>query len=275
MIRVRLRVMSSNRALRILGCVAIVTAAVGCVRAGISDHTASATPCERTFPAVRCDNMVDYAAKSLGVGRDQIVAIAVLPPPTPEVRDGVTILHVYRGGPPVDTLVTLRDGNVRQVSMGCGGIPALQCRDDPHLEARSATEAGGAYFDTPSGAGPAPSPDQASVAAAKPLAVARLDIPIDHDGHYEVSVGEARLPNGILSVAHFGFASAPWPRDFTIGDGVVDLDVRSLDDPTRLFHNIYEHGRVDGTERVEAVLVFDVLRHQAGAVLSISDVIVR
>ena len=107
------------------------------------------------------------------------------------------------------------------------------------------------------------------------LRVPRLDIPIDHDGQYEVPVGEATLPNGILSIAEFEFASPGWPSDLTIAEGIVRLDIRSLDDPDRLFWNIYDHGRIEGTERVGRSLVFDVLHHDPGAVLSIEDLVVR
>jgi len=217
--------------------------------------------------------MADYAALKLRTAWSEIVAIGVLPRPTPEVRDGVTILHVTSGGPNVMTLVTLRDGSVHEVSMDCGGIPPIHCRDNPELQAASVTMGG--YFDTPEGATPVPSPDRVALAAAKPMRVPSLDIPIDHDGHYEVPVGEATLPNGVLSVADFTFASTAWPTSFTIADGVVKLDVRSLDNPGRLFANIHDHGLVAGTERVEGVLVFDVLHHSPGAVLSVRDLRVQ
>jgi hypothetical protein len=74
--------------------------------------------------------MADYAATKLHRTREEVASIAVLPAPTPEVRGGVTILTGRSGGPPVDTLVTLRDGSVHELSMDCGGIPALQCRDN-------------------------------------------------------------------------------------------------------------------------------------------------
>ena len=83
------------------------------------------------------------------------------------------------------------------------------------------------------------------------------------------------MPNGILSVADFQFVSPAWPSDIAIANGVVTLEVRSLDDPTRLFVNIHDHGRVDGTERVEGALVFDVLHHNPGAVLSVSELLIK
>ena len=69
--------------------------------------------------------------------------------------------------------------------------------------------------------------------------------------------------------------SAAWPSNLTIADGVVRLEVRSRDDPTRAFVNVHEHGLVAGAERVEARLVFDVLRHDFGATISVRDIIVQ
>ena len=202
----------------------------------------------------------------------------MLPPPTPELIDGVPVINL--GGATVDTLVRLHDGSVHEVSMHCGGISPIHCRDDPQLQPMSPTLAG--YWDVPCTgeppdgcASPVPSPDPEAIEAAQELRVPHLDIPIDHDGQYEVPVGEATLPNGILSVAEFKFASPDWPSDLAIAEGVVRLDIRSLDDPDRLFWNIYDHGRIEGTERVEAVLAFDVLHHDPGAVLSIADLVVR
>ena len=222
--------------------------------------------------------MVDYAAAELDTSRDEVASIEVLPPPTPELIDGVPVINL--GGATVDTLVRLHDGSVHEVSMHCGGISPIHCRDDPQLQPMSPTLAG--YWDVPcSGeppdgcASPVPPPDPEAIEAAQEQRVPHLDIPIDHDGQYEVPVGEATLPNGILSVAEFEFASPDWPSDLAIAEGVVRLDIRSLDDPDRLFWNIYDHGRIEGTERVEAVLVFDVLHHDPGAVLSIADLVVR
>ncbi len=260
------------------GLVLVLLAVAACSGAG--GRPPEPTPCEAAFSAARCSNMTDYAARKLGTARDGIVAIAVLPDPTPEVRDGVTILRTTSGAAPVEVIVTLRDGTAHEVSMDCFGLPALQCQDEPRLQAASVTMGG--YFDTPCTgeppigcASPVPSPDPEALAAAVALRVARLDIPIDHDGRYEVRAGEASLPNGILAAADFGFASAAWPNDFTIADGTVVLEVRSLDDPTLVFTNIHEHPRVEGVERVVAVLVFDAVRHEAGAVLSIRRLVVR
>ena len=265
-------------AFALLVSIAACTAPIGASPSRIESPGSATKACEATFSPVRCANMVDYAAAQLETSRDEVVTIEVLPPPTPEVIDGVSVINL--GGATVDTLVRLRDGSVHEVSMGCGGISPIHCRDDPQLQATSPTLNG--YWDVPCAgeppdecASPMPPPDPEAIAAAKELRVPRLDIPIDHVGQYEVPVGEATLPNGILSIAEFEFASPGWPSDLTIAEGIVRLDIRSLDDPDRPFWNVYDHGRIEGTERVGATLVFDVLHHDPGAVLSIEDLVVR
>lgn len=57
----------------------------------------------------------------------------------------------------------------------------------------------------------------------------RLDIPIDHAGPYEIAIGEARLPNGVLTAADFALVEH-WPTGVSIFDGGVGLEIRSLDD---------------------------------------------
>jgi hypothetical protein len=107
-----------------------------------------------------------------------------------------------------------------------------------------------------------------------PLRVARLDIPIDHTGRYGVPIGEARLPNGILTDADLALVES-WPAGVSILDGGVGLEIRSLDDGGAPIRNIYEHGWRPGTERVQAVLVFDVAHFDPGATLGVKDVVVR
>lgn len=57
--------------------------------------------CGAVFNAVRCLAMTDYAAAKLKIRREDIVAIDVLPEPTPEVQviDGKTIVMIRSGGP--------------------------------------------------------------------------------------------------------------------------------------------------------------------------------
>jgi hypothetical protein len=228
-------------------------------------------PCGQVFNAVRCLAMTDKAAFQLHTTREDITAIVVVPEPTPEVRDGVTILQTRSGGPPIDLLVTLADGTIHQTTLFCVGVntePA--CVDDPHLDAHSISLDGG-YFDRTADATPVPSAAPDALQMATELRIDRLDIPIDHTGPNEVVLGEAWIPNGLVTSADFALVD-DWPADVTIVDGGVSLEVRADGRPIQ---NIYEHGWREGTELVEAVLVFDVFRFDPGAKLSIADVVVR
>jgi hypothetical protein len=210
--------------------------------------------------------MTDWVAAQLGTTREQIASLDVIPQPTP--------VGVSTGGPPVHVSVTLRDGSVHRLDLYCELGGGVQCADDPQLVASSVMHGG--YFDGTEaqllGGRPTTAPD--ALADAMPLRIARLDIPIDHAGHYEVSIGEARLPNGILTAADFALVES-WPTGVSIVDGGVALDIRSLDQGGKPIRNIYEHGWHPGTERVEAVLVFDVFAFDPGATLGIRDLIVQ
>ena len=85
-------------------------------------------------------------------------------------------------------------------------------------------------------------------------------------------LGEASIPNGLLTTAEFQLVDA-WPPDLSIADGRVTLEIRSQDG--KVIWNIYEHGWREGIEGVEAVLVFDVIWFEPGAKLSVQDVVVR
>ena len=229
-------------------------------------------PCGQLYNAVRCLAMTDKAAMQLHTTREDIVSIIIAPDPTPEIIDGKTILQTTSGGPPIDLIVTLADGTITQTTLMCVGVnqePA--CADDPHLTANSVTQGG--YHDVPEGSSPVPSAAPDALEMATGLHLGRVDIPIDHTGSYEVVLGEAWLPNGLLTTADFQLVDA-WPPDVTIIDGGVSLEIRSQLDGKPIW-NIYEHGWREGVERVDAVLVFDVFHFEPGATLSIRDVVVR
>ncbi len=232
---------------------------------------AAGIPCSQVYNAVRCQTMTDWVAAQLGTTREQIASLDVIPQPTPQPNPQ---LGAYGIGPPVDVSVTLRDGSVHRLDQICPGVSGVQCADDPHLEASSVMH-GGYYDGTEAqlqGGRPSIAPD--ALAHATPLRVSRLDIPIDHVGHYEISVGEARLPNGILTAADFALVES-WPTGVSIVDGGVGLEIRSLDEGGKPIRNIYEHGWHAGSERVEAVLVFDVTHFDPGATLGIKDIVVQ
>ena len=230
-------------------------------------------PCDQVFNAVRCFAIRDSAAFRLHTTREDVVAIEIQPDPTPEVIDGKTILHTTSGGKSIELRATLGDGTTRPVTILCAGIPDDPgCFDQPKLRTGSATFGGGGYHDFPEGSTPVPSAAPAVLAAATALRIDRLDIQIDHVGLNEIRLGDLLLPNGLLTTADFALVD-DWPPGMTILQGGVGLEIRSADGNP--IWNIYAHGWREGTERVEAILVFDVFRFDRGATLSIRDVVVR
>ena len=227
--------------------------------------------CGQLFSADRCRVITDQAASQLRLTREDVASIEIIPEPTPEVRDGVTILQTRGGAAPIDLLVTLTDGTTRQTSM-CGGIPSgPACSDDPHIDVHSMSLDAG-YRDVPEGSSPVPSVAPAAVADATELRIDRLDIPIDRTGHHEIVLGDLLVPNGLLTSADFALVH-DWPPGVTILYGVY-LEIRAKSNG-KVIWNIYEHGWREGVEGVEAVLVFDVFHVDPGATLSIRDVVVR
>ena len=251
---------------------ALVLAGLGLAGCSVLGPKAGPRACAQVYAAVRCQVMLDTAAVKLAVARSDIVSMDVLPDETKGAR---------LAAPEIIVRVALADGSAKDVPMGCFGVSlAPACTDDPHLTARS-TIHGGGYYDVPcDGAPPAgcatpvPSADPSAVASAEPLRIDRLDIPIDHVGDYEVTLGEATLPNGLLTDADFAFVDR-WPTGVTILEGEGRLQVRALDAGSPPFSSIYEQGWRPGVERVEAFLSFHVDRFDPGAVLSIRDVVVR
>jgi hypothetical protein len=253
--------------------VAIVLAGCDAISGAFRGVPESPQPCGQLFNAVRCLAMTDTAALRLRTTREDIVAIDVIPDPTPVTRDGVTIIETTSGGKPIDLRVTLADGTIRDAMMFCVGVnqePA--CVDDPHIDIHSISLDGG-YHDSTADATRVPSAAPDAIADAAEVRIDRLDIPIDHSGRHEVRLGEAWLPNGLVTTADFALVD-DWPPGVTILEGGVSLEIRSQGDGKPI-RNIYEHGWHAGIEGVDAVLVFDVFRFDPGATLSIRDVVVR
>lgn len=243
----------------------------------VADEALVSTPCGEVYGAQQCLALTDEAAWRSARTREDVIAIAIVPLPT--TRDGVLIT---RSGGGFTVRLTFRDGTTTE-TLACGGIsrgPA--CTDTQQLEARSSVADGGGYRDVPcpddapphSCGTPLPTLEAAAVAAARPLSVARFSIPIDHVGAYEIALGDASLANGVATMASFAFAD-PWPLDVSLRGGVAQINLRSLEPDGKPFQNYYDHGWRPGIERVEGVLVFDVLWFEKGAVLGIRDVSVR
>lgn len=150
--------------------------------------------------------------------------------------------------------------------IGVGGQHQAWCTEDPELELWM-----GGNHDVPELATPIVL-DPEAVAAARPLHVASLDIPLAV-GPQRIELGHATLANGYLDEARFSLAD-PAP------DGVVLLDgVRIVIEPTDPSRpplgNVYDRGLIPGVEPVEAYLVFHVVDAPTGAVLQVRDVVVR
>jgi len=251
---------------------------VALLAAGGAFDIVTPRPCVELFSADRCSAFADAAAAQFGANPDDIVAVEIVPTPRPEGLFGEQAVRSL-SGPGIEIQVTRTDGSRPRLKMCVGVSMEPACQAQPHLRAQSPITGG--YRDIPCDgeppagcATPVPPPDPAVLAGAVALEVDRLDIPIDRRGSYSIVVGEARLPNGILSEASFGFAD-PWPAGVSIASGVVSLDVTSLEPDGLPFRNVYEHGWREGLERVEVTVRFEVIRFEPGAVLSLTDLIVR
>lgn len=256
-----------------------IGAASACSAPGSSAiSTPAPVTCSDRFSTERCAAIRDRVASWLAADPSEIADIQIVPAPM-FGPDGEILTY---SGSPLYVRVTMTDGSSTDAPVvGCGGIgnPAdPACTDDPRL--RTPAAGGEGYGDVPCGADgqscptPVPSVDPDLVALAEPIEVARVDVPIDHTGAYEVTVGTGSLPNGVISESSFRLVD-DWPDGVTVTDGYVRLDVRSLDPDGKPFWNRYEHGWRDGLERVEAVLTFGVDAFEPGAVISIADVVVR
>lgn len=272
----------SRRPARLVAVVTLAMVAAGCAQVAELAPAPTPQPCQELYRLERCDAIAFAVADQMGVERDDIEGLEILPEPTPRIaEDGTVILEERSGAAPLVVRASLADGSSGNVVVGCGGIGDASdaaCTDDPRLWVYAT--GGEGYRDIPCGADgetcatPVPPPDQDLVAEASPIEIDRLVIPIDHEGPYEVAVGEGSLPNGIITESSIRLEDE-WPDGVSIGEGIVRLDVRSLEPDGKPFNNVYEHGWREGLERVEAVLVFEVTRFELGASLAIEHVVVR
>jgi hypothetical protein len=230
--------------------------------------------------ARRCDYIVAWAREQARFSPTEPADIRLLG--DPDCRDGAMHCVVNRTqGFAVRVRITSPSGRSGEASVFCGiGAPyTLLCTDPPTI--RTLTPTSNGYQDVPcSGseapggcASPVPRPDAGGRAAAQPLEVPRIRIPIDHVGSFAVPVGQATLPNGILSKAAFALANSS-PTDVLVAGDGMSLRVESLEGGPP-FENIHDHGWHPGGERVRATLVFDIEWFEAGAVLEVDDIVVR
>jgi hypothetical protein len=279
----------------ILGArVALVAAGLvaGCVVAGPNDpgppqmiRSYPGGCADFTFAPARCDAIVAIARNRLGIA-DPAAAVELLSEgplvcPTDEVT-GQQLLCKRSGYIGVIVRITPPDAPSQTTDFYCGvgSIYSVGCTDTPTVLLRTPMEG---YRDIAcsedasgqrSCATPLPAVEASATEAARPLTLARLDIPIDHLGPYEVKAGTAGLPNGILGTATFQLAD-PFPASVLIDEEGVFMAIRPTDPSHPPFDNYYQHGWYPGVEDADVFLVFDVVWHDTSAVLPIRDLVVR
>jgi hypothetical protein len=222
------------------------------------------------FSARRCAAVVRAARDQLPAGHPTIVGVDLLPDDQPGVVRTTTFVANVR--------FRFEGGGQDVRGIFCGvGPPSLVCSEDPGLEAVDFHQAG--YWDVPC-TGEAPSgcatplaPDP-GLAGTVPLSIPVLDLPVGGVGHHEVDVGQAIVPNGIVSDASFKLANQA-QRGFLIDPGIVRLELRSTIPGRPPFDNVYRRGRFDGTEAIRVLLVYDVAEASPGAdPLEVRDLVV-
>jgi hypothetical protein len=119
---------------------------------------------------------------------------------------------------------------------------------------------------------PLPTLTESDRAQVIPLEVANLNVRLDHLGAYRVPLGQAVLARGIIEVMSLSIANT--------GDGFYSARffALQLEDATTgkvLPGNVYAKGIVDGLQRVNVYLSFDLQSHKPGAIVAVDHVEVR
>lgn len=227
------------------------------------------------FSERRCEAVVAHAIRAANVDAQAVESIEFIPNPMCGPQpDGSTILCNRSGWEAAYVRIHLAGGsNVEQsVYCGVGSAFQLSCTETPAIPVGNPVHDG--YSDTPEGATPLPAIDPAAAAEARALQVESMKIPVDHAGRYDVAVGEATIPNGILSESTFVLAT-PDALSVTTDPSGIWLAVRPVDPGRPPFENIYARGWIDGTEPVQVSLVFNVVDFTPGATLEVVDLVVR
>lgn len=171
-------------------------------------------------------------------------------------------------------------GSSFDATIGCGGVGreyTILCSDEPLIQTASPIEGYGdipCAGEPPGGcASPVPSAEPAAIAAARPLEVTEVVVPLDHVGAYSIPLGTAVLPNGVLSASLLELAETT-QSGFLLQEGLVALQLWPTDGGERL-DNRYAHGWRPGVEEVEARLVFTVDAFDPGAALHVRRAAIR
>jgi hypothetical protein len=224
------------------------------------------------FPTRQCAAMVARAETQAGVKAADATSIDILPP----TDDGIRRLS---GGMKSRVRFHLADATALTEEIWCigvGGGADYACVSDPtigigagHVDSDVPCTGDG---DPPTGCATfPPTPRPESRAAAKPLRVPVLDIPLDHLGSYRVEVGEAGLPDGAFTTSTASVANER-PADFWIENAALVIEPV---DPARPPIGSIFREPFDGVEQVRVALVFDVTELKPGAVLRVRDISVE
>jgi hypothetical protein len=219
------------------------------------------------YSARRCEALVERAMHQAGVDEAEVSSVELLPFERQANLGGQQAALVR---------LLFADGRIVDQAVHCVGVDS-----GPACMEGASIPIYGAGVDTdvpcvgepPSGCATLPpQPEADAIAAATPFALAALDIPIDHEGHYEVKVGSATLPDGYLSERAYSLAQ-PRPEDFWIDEG-VRLEVRSDVAGRPPIGSVYRDP-FDGPEPVTIYLVFEVTDMDRPSLLEVRDIRVR
>jgi hypothetical protein len=230
--------------------------------------------CTDRYSAARCEAILSAAAEQLQIGDDEVTAVEIEPDPTSR-NDG--ILETRSGGAFTVRLHVGGDARMVQLCPGVSRGPA--CSDDPFAWTIE-SPIGAGYSDVPCPgeppdgcATPVPQSDPVAVARAAPLRIASRVIPVPTVGRYEIDLGDASLPNGVLTKAEATLADPSLPGIRLASAGMV-LSIRSLVPGRPPLTNKYEHGWWAGVEPVQVFLVFEARHVDPGATIEIRDLLV-
>lgn len=218
------------------------------------------------YSARRCEAIVDRGRESAGIDEGDVRAIRLLPF-EPSVRLGGFQVALVR--------FELANGTSVDQDVQCVGVDSgPACNEDTQIFI-----GGGIDHDIPCAGEPPvgcatepPVPDAAAVAASTPFTLASIDVPLDHEGPYEIRLGGATLPDGYLS-ERSGTLADSRPESFWIDDG-VRLEIRP-DLPGRPPVGSIYRDPFDGPEPVTIFLVFDVTDLDVPSILQVRDIVVR
>ena len=250
---------------------AVTLLLAGCVGWGFATSSPAPYPAGCAglgFSSRRCAAIVARARTKAGLEADAEVTVGLLAPSNEGPRS-------LGGGQIAQVVFGLADGSSVVQPVMCFGVPAGP--DDAVCSEPRLAVSSGVSHDVPCTGEPpdgCPSqivPDSAATAAARPLKLATLDVPVGALGRYEVKVGEASFPNGYVTTLDAKVVNDQ-PADFWITGG-IELDLRPADATRPPFGDVYMRPPVGGVERATLWLVFTVTETSPGAVLHLADLV--